>query len=187
MTSSAGVVEYRCRDQRMIAAPQARCFEILTNLSTYVRWWTLVTVTPEGHDSTLAPGRRFRFTGQRPGGERFEWTAEVLDIEPPRRIELAYAGGEYLGRTAWELEPVGGETLVAYVYRGVRPNSARGASHFARWGTRLHAVAMQEDALAGLARVLGGPGVELDDAAWRSDVQRRVARAVRDLERHDPA
>jgi hypothetical protein len=41
---------------------------------------------------------------------------------------------------------------------------------------------MQEDALAGLARLLGGPGAELDDAAWRKDVQRRVAAGIRGLE-----
>lgn len=40
---------------------------------------------------------------------------------------------------------------------------------------------MQEDALAGLARALGGPGAERDDAAWRSDVQRRVAAGIRAL------
>ena len=152
------------------------------DLSTYTRWWTLVTVTPDGANSRLSLGVRFRFSGARPGGERFDWGAEVLDIVGPERIELAYTGGEYVGRTAWELQHVGAETLVAYVYRGVRPNSPRGASHFARWGTRLHAVAMQEDALAGLARFLGGPGSELDDAAWRVDVRRRVAAAMRHLE-----
>jgi len=176
-----GNLEYRCRDARQIAAPQVRCFETLLDLSTYTRWWTLVTVTPEGQCFQLTPGCRFHFSGARPGGERFGWLAEVLEIERLRRIELAYAGGEYLGRTAWELEEVGDETLVAYVYRGVRPNSARGADHFARWGTRLHSAAMQEDALAGLARFLGGPGAELDDAAWRTDVERRLAAAIQAL------
>jgi uncharacterized protein YndB with AHSA1/START domain len=174
-------VEYRCRDERRIAAPRVRCFETLMDLSTYARWWTLVTVTPEGQSGSLAPGFRFRFSGARPGGERFEWLAEVIEIEVPARIELAYTGGEYLGRTAWELEAVGEQTVVAYVYRGVRPNSPRGAAHFARWGTRLHSVAMQEDALAGLARIHGGPGAELDDAAWRQDVHRRVAAGIQAL------
>jgi len=70
---------------------------------------------------------------------------------------------------------------VAYVYRSVRPNSPRAAAHFARWGTRLHTIAMQEDALAGLARFLGGPGGELDDETWRTDVRRRVAAAIQGL------
>jgi hypothetical protein len=71
---------------------------------------------------------------------------------------------------------------VAYVYRGVRPNSPRAHAHFARWGTRLHSVAMREDALKGLVRVFGGPGAELDDGSWRRDVHRRVAGGIRALE-----
>lgn len=177
-----GAVEYRCRDERRIAASRVRCFETLTDLSTYSRWWTLVTVTPESGSSRLSSGVRFQFSGARPGGERFEWPAEVVATEAPARIELAYTGGEYLGRTAWELEEVGDDTLVAYVYRGVRPISPRSRDHFARWGTMLHSVAMQEDALAGLARLLGGPGTEFDDATWRKDVQRRVAAGIRALE-----
>jgi hypothetical protein len=106
----------------------------------------------------------------------------VLEVEAPARIELAYSGGEYIGRTAWELFELPNSTLVAYVYRGVRPNSSKAAEHFARWGTRLHTIAMREDALAGLARIFGGPGADLDDDAWRRDVQRRVAAGIRALE-----
>jgi uncharacterized protein YndB with AHSA1/START domain len=60
--------EYRCRDNRTIVAPRVRCFELLVDLSTYARWWTLVRVTPE--DSRLEPGSRLQFSGARPGGER---------------------------------------------------------------------------------------------------------------------
>ena len=175
-------VEYRCRDERIIGASRVRCFETLMDLSTYSRWWTLVAVAPEGPGSRLRPGGRFQFIGTRPGGERFEWAAEVAEIEEPSRIELAYAGGDYVGRTAWELHAVRDGTLVAYVYRGVSANSPRSRDHFARWGTRLHTVAMKEDALAGLARLLEGSGAEGDDKAWRKDVQRRVAAGIRLLE-----
>jgi hypothetical protein len=106
----------------------------------------------------------------------------VLEVEAPSRIELAYTGGEYIGRTAWELVDLPNSTLVAYVYRGVRANSSKAGDHFARWGTRLHTVAMREDALAGLARIFGGPGADLSDEAWREDVRRRVAAGVRALE-----
>jgi hypothetical protein len=41
---------------------------------------------------------------------------------------------------------------------------------------------MKEDALAGLERIFGGPGSELDDEAWRRDVLRRVAAGIRRLE-----
>lgn len=175
--------EYCCRDQGEIPAPRRRCFETVTDLSTYARWWTLVDVTPVGSHFRLKAGVRLRFSGARPGGERFEWSAEVVEVEAPARIELAYTGGEYIGRTAWEFAELPNSTLVAYVYRGVRANSAKAADHFARWGTRLHTVAMREDALAGLARVFGGPGADLDDEAWRQDVRRRVAAGIRGLER----
>ena len=174
--------EYRCRDQGEVPAPRLACFETLMNLSTYARWWTLVTVTPVGPQSVLNPGVDFRFSGARPGGQRFEWSARVLEVEPPTRIEWAYTGGEYIGRTAWELSELPNSTLIAYVYRGVKANSPKAADHFTRWGTRLHTVAMREDALAGLARMFGGPGAELDDEAWRRDVQCRVAAGVRALE-----
>ena len=68
------------------------------------------------------------------------------------------------------------------MYRAVRPSSQRARDHFARWGTRLHSVAMQEDALAGLARLLGGPGSELSDDAWQTAVRERVAAGIRALE-----
>ena len=55
--------EYRCRDERTIAAPRIRCFETLIDLSTYSRWWTLVTVTPEAGSPRLTTGARFRFSG----------------------------------------------------------------------------------------------------------------------------
>jgi uncharacterized protein YndB with AHSA1/START domain len=172
---------HRCRDEALVPAPRERCFDVLVDLATYARWRTLVTVAADGPSSRLAPGVRFRFAGARPGGEEVAWSAEALAVERDRRIELAYTGGEYVGRTAWELADAAGGTVVAYVYRDVRAASARSREHFARWGTRLHSVAMREDALAGLARLFGGPGAALDDAAWRADVRRRVAAAIRGL------
>ena len=175
------VTDYRCRDEPLVPASPSRCFDALADLGTYARWWTLVAVKSDG-PTRLAPGVRPRFAGARPGGERVEWPAEVLEAEPPARIELAYTGGEYEGRTGWEVVADGDGARVAYVYRGVRPVSDSARGHFARWGTRLHGVAMQEDALAGLARFFGGPGAELDDAAWAADVRRRVAAGIRALE-----
>jgi uncharacterized protein YndB with AHSA1/START domain len=177
----ADTVEYRVRDERVIAAPRDRCFEALVDLSTYPRWWTLVAATPVGEGTRLRAGGRFQMAGARPGGAAVAWPVDVLEIEAPARIELAYAGVEYVGGTAWELEEVAGGTLVAYVYRGVRPVSPRSIDHFARWGTRLHSVAMEEDALSGLARFFGGPGADMADEAWRADVQRRVVARIRAL------
>jgi len=168
------MTEYRCRDEIVVPAAIDRCFGLLADLATWAGWWTLVTVTPDGVDTRLAPGLRFRFTG----GD-VSWPVRVLEVVPSSRIELAYEGETYLGRTAWELGAAGLDaTRVAYVYRGVRPVSAHAEAHFARWGTRLHSVALQEDALAGLVRLAGGAGSALDDAAWRRAVRRRVAAGI---------
>jgi uncharacterized protein YndB with AHSA1/START domain len=175
--------EYRCRDDALIAASPSACFAPLADLATYERWWTLVQITPLSGGSRLELGVRFRFTGARPGGAATSWIAEVLEIEPPSRIELSYASGDLLGRTAWELMAEPGGTRVAYVYRSVRANGAASAASLARFGTSLHSVAIRADALAGLARILGGPGSELDDAAWRARVQEQVAAGVRALRR----
>src|SRR5262249_59102899 len=121
--ASMELTEYRCRDEAEIAAPRHSCFETLMDLSTYPRWWTLVTVTADEPQRRLSPGMAFRFSGARPGGERFEWSAQVLDVQEPVRIELAYTGGEYVGRTAWELADLPHATRVAYIYRGVRAQS----------------------------------------------------------------
>jgi hypothetical protein len=40
---------------------------------------------------------------------------------------------------------------------------------------------MREGALKGLARILGGPGAELDDETWRSAIRRQVAAGIRAL------
>jgi uncharacterized protein YndB with AHSA1/START domain len=176
-----GDEEVRCRDAVVIEAPPAACFAPLVDLATYPRWWTLIAVTPLAGGPRLAPGVRFRFAGARPGGTTVAWVVEVLEVLPPERIELAYAEGDLLGRVAWELVPVAGGTEVAYVYRGVRANSAATRASFARFGTGLHHVAMREDALAGLRRLVTGRAAETDDGGWRTHVAERVAVGVRAL------
>ena len=167
-----------CRDEAVLAAPPDRVWEVLADLSTWAAWWNLVTVVPLG-PTALAPGVRFRFEGQRPGRPPTVWTVEVLELDRPHRIELAYVDGDLIGRTAWELEPAGAGTRTAYVYRGVHATSPASGATFERYGTRLRSVAMQVDALAGLARYLNGE--PLDDA-WRADVQARMDAGVAALE-----
>jgi len=168
----------RCRDEAVIAAAPERMWEILTDLGTWSRWWTLVEVVPLG-PTELAPGVRFRFQGQRPGRPPTGWTIEVVELDPPRRIELAYVEGDLIGRTAWELDAVDGGTRAAYVYHGVEARSEGSDATFARYGTRLHSVAMQVDALAGLARLVAGEPL---DEAWRAEVRARMDAGVAALD-----
>jgi uncharacterized protein YndB with AHSA1/START domain len=170
---------HQCRDDVIVPAATEACFAVLRDIGTYARWWTLIDVTPVSGGTRLRPGVRFRTSGQRPGGEAVSWITRVTAVHAPVRIELEYDEGDLLGTTGWELETVPGGTRVAYVYYGVRPNSPTTERSFTRFGTRLHAIAMREDALAGLVRLFGGPGSELDDMAWRERVQTRVMAAIR--------
>ncbi len=166
--------EQTCRDEALIPAPPDEVFAVLTDLTTWNQWWSLVRVVPCGL-MTLAPGVRFRFEGGRPGGALTGWTVEVVEVVAPQRIELAYVEGDLIGRTAWELQPADGGTLAAYVYRGVHAEAPGAEATFSRYGTRLHSVAMHVDALAGLARFVAGE--PLDDA-WRVQVSDRMAAGV---------
>jgi uncharacterized protein YndB with AHSA1/START domain len=170
--------EQFCRDEAVIPAPPERVWEVLGDLGTWGEWWNLVSVVPLG-PTLLAPGVRFRFEGQRPGRPPTGWTVEVLEMDAPRRIEFAYVDGDLIGRTAWELEPVEGGTRAAYVYRGVHATSPGSGETFARYGTRLHSVAMQVDALAGLARFVRGEPL---DADWRADIRARMDAGVAALD-----
>ena len=166
--------EFRCRDEAVIPGPVEPTWAAITDLSTYAVWWTLVRVTPLDPDrSVLGPGVRFHITGARPGQPAATgWNVAVTEVVPHERIDLTYTDGDLVGTVSWELAPADGGTSVAYVYHGVRPTHARSAASFERYGTGLHSVAMQVDALAGLARFVTGQ--PLDDA-WREQVATAMA------------
>jgi uncharacterized protein YndB with AHSA1/START domain len=166
---------YQCRDDAVVPADPEACFAVLRDIGTYGRWWTLVRIKP-GHGATrLSPGVQFGLTGLRADGSVASWTVRVTALHAPSRLELEYAAGDLLGTVGWELEGVATGTRVAYLYYGIRPNSAGAEAMFARHGTRLHSLVMREDALAGLVRLFGGDGSDVDDDAWRRRVRERVA------------
>jgi uncharacterized protein YndB with AHSA1/START domain len=166
--------EQFCRDEAVVPAAPERVWEALTDLATWQQWWNLVTIVPLG-PTRLEPGVRFKLGGQRPGRPFTGWTVEVLELDPPHRIELGYVEGDLIGRTAWELEAAEGGTRAAYIYRGVHATSERSGATFERYGTRLHSVAMQVDALPGLARYLQGEPL---DEAWVAEVHARMDAGV---------
>lgn len=175
----ADVPEQTCRDEAVIPAPIDEVFAVLSDLSTYPHWWTLIQVVPLSDETRVLPGTPFRIEGSRPGGPTRGWDCEVLEVDAPNRIEIAYVRGDLLGRSAWELERVEGGTKIAYVYRGVRANEEGSAETFRRYGTRLHSVAMQADALSGIARYIKGEPL---GAEWRADVQARMTAGVQALD-----
>jgi uncharacterized protein YndB with AHSA1/START domain len=164
-----------CRDEAVIPAAPDAVWDVLTDLTTYGSWWTLVRCRPLG-PTRLEPGVRFEFSGSRGGGPpTTSWVIEVEALEPGRRIDLRYVEGDLLGPVGWELEAADGGTRTAYVYRGVRANAPGAQATFDRYGTRLHNVAMRVDALSGLARFVRGE--PLDDA-WRARVGEAMATGV---------
>jgi uncharacterized protein YndB with AHSA1/START domain len=175
----ADVPEQTCRDEAVIPASIDEVWAVLSDLTTYPHWWTLIEVVPLSAETRVVPGTPFRIEGSRPGGPTRGWNCEVLEVDAPNRYEIAYVSGDLIGRAAWELEAVDGGTKVAYVYRGVRPNEEGSANTFRRYGTRLHNVAMQADALSGIGRYIRGEPL---DAEWRADVQARMTAGVSALE-----
>src|SRR5262249_13910800 len=111
-----------------------------------------VACEPLGPEGRLRGGSRFRFSGG-----PVSWIIEVRGLHPPRRIDLEYAEGDMLGPVRWEFLPEGDATRIRYVYAGVRPNSDYTRASFASGRSlRLHSEVMQEDAFAGLRRILEG-------------------------------
>ena len=177
-----GFGEYEVTDEAVIPAPIDRVWAVLSDLATWLDWWTLIRVTPLDPDAptVVHPGQRFRIEGSRPGATQTRgWNVAVREVVPDERIELEYTDGDLVGRTAWELEAVPDGTRAAYIYRGVHATVPESAATFARYGTRLHSTAMACDALAGLARAVAGE--PLDDE-WREEVQRKMAAGVSALD-----
>ena len=174
--------DYKVRDETVIAASADVVWAVLSDLSTWIDWWTLIRVEPLDPPSltTVSPGLRFRIEGSRPGAtSKRGWNVEVRDVVPNERIGLEYTDGDLVGTTAWELAPDPDGTRVAYVYYGVHATNEEAAATFAKYGTRLHSAAMAVDALAGLARAVAGE--PLDDA-WRAEVQAAMADRVTKLD-----
>lgn len=172
---------FECVDQRTIDASPEACFSLLLRIREYGRWWRLVRIEPVGGGELLGVGSEFDFVGRRRTGRSIRWRCAVRRLLPPRlgsgRIDLEYTEGDLNGPTGWEIDPdaAGRGSIVRYVYRGVRAMSAESAVTFEQHGTDFHSHAMQHDALAGIARVLGGPGRDLTDEQWDAQVRAAVA------------
>jgi nitroreductase len=151
---TAAATAYFHSDECLIRAPARDCFELVLAIRRYGEWWRRVGCEPLGPEGSLRVGSRFRFSGG-----PVSWIVEVRGLHPWRRIDLEYAEGDLLGPVRWELVPEGDATRVRYVYAGVRPNSDYTRASFASGRSlRLHSQVMQEDAFAGLRRILEGGG-----------------------------
>lgn len=143
-------VAYHHVDETFVAAPARSCYELVLAVRRYGQWWRRVRCEPLGIEGTLRLGSRFRLSGG-----PVAWEVEVTGLRPWQRIDLEYASGDLLGPVHWEFRAAGGGTRVSYAYRGVRPNSEYTQASFASGrALRVHTEAMQEDAFAGMRRLL---------------------------------
>ena len=69
------------------------------------------------------------------------------------------------------MTPQPGGCRAEYVYLGVKAGEDGAATTFGRFGTELHTMVMQADALAGLVRLVTDKPL---DAAWRQAVRDAV-------------
>jgi nitroreductase/uncharacterized protein YndB with AHSA1/START domain len=171
-------VAYFQVDETVVAAPPARCYELVLAIRRYGEWWQRVRCEVLGSEGVLRVGSRFRMSGG-----PVSWVVEVTGLAPPRAVELRYIAGDLLGPVRWEFLPHPRGTRVRYAYRGVRPASDHTARVFASGrGLRLHSRAMRDDAFAGLRRVVEAPaadvtGGDLFEALHSQRAVRRFRRA----------
>jgi hypothetical protein len=147
MTEDKGYVH---RDECAIRAPARACYELVLAIRRYGEWWRLVACEPLGPENVLHVGSRFRFSGG-----PVSWVVEVRELHPFWRIDLEYATGDMLGPVHWEFAEADRVTTVRYVYDGILPNSEYTRTSFSSGRSlRLHSAAMQNDAFAGMRRLL---------------------------------
>ena len=167
-----------CGDEAFIPAPPGTVFDALLDIGRWNDWWETMRFEP-AQDGPSRVGDRIVFDGV-----VSRWTVEVTAINRPRSIRYRYADGALVGDTEWRVTPAPGGCRAAYVYHGVRACADRAASTFGRFGTALHTMVMQADALDGLRRLMVGEPL---DEHWRRSVRDRVAdgraRLIADRER----
>jgi nitroreductase len=143
-------VAYHHVDETFVRAPARNCYDLVLAVRRYAQWWKRVRCEPLGREGVLRLGSRFRLSGG-----PVAWEVEVTGLSPWRQIDLEYASGDLLGPVRWEFHATDGGTRVRYAYRGVRPNSPYTEASFASGRSlRVHAEAMQNDAFAGMRRLL---------------------------------
>ena len=155
-----------CDDEAFIPAPPEAVFDALLDIGRWSDWWETMRFEPAQAGPSKA-GDRITFNGV-----VSKWEVEIVSIDRPRSIRYRYVEGALVGDTEWRVTPAPGGSLAAYVYHGVRACQDRAATTFGRFGTELHTMVMQMDALDGLRRLMAGE--PLDDA-WRQSVRDRVA------------
>ena len=93
--------------------PPSKVWRVLTTREHIARWLMQNDFAPE-------VGHRFQFRAQPVGGWDGVVHAEVLELEPERRLVLAWKSNVLDTRVAFLLEPVEGGTRLTLTHTGFR-------------------------------------------------------------------
>ena len=96
--------------ERVVDAPRARVFALLTEPDGLRRWWGPHGFSTPEIDLDLTVGGRYRFTMEPPEGDRFHLAGVFLEVDPPQRLVYTFAWEE---PTADDRETVVALTLAA--------------------------------------------------------------------------
>jgi hypothetical protein len=110
--------EYEFLTEWRVAAPPELIYEILKNSREYPRWWPEVYLKADYESSGRADGIGDRVTLLTKGWLPYQlrWTAETVNYEKPRTIEIK-ATGDFVGRGVWLLESAGDQTHITFDWR----------------------------------------------------------------------
>src|SRR4051794_33952686 len=127
--------------------PPERVWAALTDPASLARW-----LMP--NDFVAAVGHRFTFTTDPVPGADFDGIVhcEVLELEPPRRLRISWAGGGHGMRTTvtWRLEGEGRGTRLLLDHEGFDPDhpAQQAARHIMGGGWRSHLMRRLTEELA---------------------------------------
>ncbi|MGZ4427534.1 MAG: SRPBCC family protein [Nocardioidaceae bacterium] len=75
---------------RVLPAPRARVFAMLTEPAELARWWGPRGFTMPAAEVDLRVGGGYRLTMQPPDGDPFHLGGEFVEIDPPRRLGYTF-------------------------------------------------------------------------------------------------
>ena len=97
-----------------INAPVEDIWPLISDATTFSRWWPKVFLEITPLDDDPGPGkagRRLDFHTKGWLPYHLRWTGRVTEVDPPRRLVIQ-AAGDFNGRAIWNLAPEASGTLV---------------------------------------------------------------------------
>jgi len=141
------MIAYFHSQESIVAAPAARCFELILAVRRYAQWWPSLRCEPLGSEAVLRVGSRIRC---RAGA--LCWVVEVTRLAPYRSVELRCVAGDLRGPLGWELDEQSAGTRVRHIVRGVELGGDDSRHAIANPAELFRSIAAE--ALAGMRRLL---------------------------------